>query len=237
MKVVGQDRLSAEARREAIVQAAAPLFADKGFDAVTTREVAEAAGVSEALLYRHFESKAALYEAIQMACIAEASGEAQKIESLPDSTATLVLAAYLVMAKIQLGSRPGSAQAHIPRLILRSLLTDGEFTRGFVRATSAKWIGKIERCMRAGVEAGEIELPYEEAFNSVWFAHHVACSIVFYRLPGESVVDYPGTPDAEECLDRSMRFVLRGLGLTKKAIDTYYQRDAFALLRGAGPRD
>lgn len=238
MKAVTQDRLSAEARREAIVQAAAPLFADKGFDAVTTREVAEAAGVSEALLYRHFDSKAALYEAIQMSCILEASGDAQKLETLPDSTATLVLAAYLVMAKIELGSEPGSPRAHIPRLILRSLLTDGEFTRGFVSATSAKWIGKIERCIRAGVEAGEIDLPYEDAINSVWFAHHIACSVVFYRLPGAPVVDYPGGGnDAEECLDRSIRFALRGLGLTKKAIDTYYNRDAFALLRNAGPHD
>jgi AcrR family transcriptional regulator len=237
MKAVKHDRLSAEARREAIVHAAAPLFADKGFDAVTTREVAEAAGVSEALLYRHFDSKAALYEAIQMSCILDASEDAQKLEALPDSTATLVLACYLVMAKIQLGSRPGATRAHIPRLILRSLLTDGEFTRGFSRATTAKWIGKIERCIRAGCESGEIELPYEEAFNSVWFAHHIACSVVFYGLPGESVIEYPGAPSPEAVLDQSVRFALRGLGLTKQAIDTYYNRDAFALLRNAGPRD
>jgi AcrR family transcriptional regulator len=237
MKAAGQDRLSAEARREAIVQAAAPLFADRGFDAVTTREVAEAAGVSEALLYRHFDSKAALYEAIQMSCILDASGDAKKLESLPDSTATLVLACYLVMAKIQLGSQPGATQAHIPRLILRSLLTDGEFTRGFVKATSAKWIGKIERCLRAGVEAGEIELPYDEAFNNVWFAHHVACAVVFYRLPGDFVIEYPGAPSAEDVLDHTVRFALRGLGLSKKAIETYYQRDAFALLRNAGSSD
>jgi AcrR family transcriptional regulator len=237
MRATGQDRLSAGERREAIVQAAGPLFASKGFDAVTTRDVAEAAGVSEALLYRHFDSKAAIYVAIQDACTAHATVDAARIEQLPDSTATLVLACYLVMSKIQLGSLPGSSQENVPRLMLRSLLTDGEFARGFVSSTSAKWIGKIERCIRAGVAAGEIEEPFDEAVGNVWFAHHLACSLVFYRLPGASVVDYPCGSDPEELLDRSVRFALRGLGLSKQAIAAHYHPEAFALLRGAGPAD
>ena len=47
-------RLDSDERRQAIVEAAVPLFARKGFSGATTRELAEAAGVSEALLYRHF---------------------------------------------------------------------------------------------------------------------------------------------------------------------------------------
>lgn len=237
MRAAGQDRLSAGERREAIVAAAAPLFAAKGFDAVTTRDVAEAAGVSEALLYRHFDNKAAIYTAIQEACTKHATVDAARIEELPDSTSTLVLACYLVMSKIQLGSLPGSSQEDVPRLILRSLLTDGDFARGFVASTSAKWIGKIERCIRAGIAAGEIEEPFDQAVGSVWFAHHIACSMVFYRLPGGSVVDYPGGNDPEDLLDRSMRFALRGLGLSKQAIAAYYHPQAFALLRSAGPAD
>lgn len=233
----GTDRMTAEDRRDAIVMAAAPLFAAKGFDAVTTREVAEAAGVSEALLYRHFDNKADLYRAIQDTCVVQATADAARIESLPDSTATLVLAAYLIMAKIQLGSLPGQPNENIPRLILRSLLTDGQFARVFVGATSAKWVSKIERCIRAGVEAGEIEETVEHAMGCTWFSHHIACSTVFYRLPGESVVDYPGGNDPERLLDLSMRFALRGIGLTRKAIETYYQPEAFALLRGASHAD
>lgn len=229
--------MTAEDRREAIVVAAAPLFAAKGFDAVTTREVAEAAGVSEALLYRHFDNKAALYEAIQDTCIAQSTADAARIESLPDSTSTLVLAAYLIMANIQLGSLPGAPNENIPRLILRSLLTDGDFARGFVGSTSAKWISKIERCVRAGIDAGEIEETLEHAMSCAWFSHHVACATVFYRLPGESVIDYPGGNDPERMLELSVKFVLRGLGLTNKAIATYYQPQAFALLRGAAPAD
>jgi AcrR family transcriptional regulator len=229
--------MTAEDRREAIVMAAAPLFAAKGFDAITTREIAEAAGVSEALLYRHFDNKAALYAAIQDTCVLRATADAARIEALPDSTATLVLAAYLIMANIQLRSLPGQPNENIPRLILRSLLTDGQFAQVFVSSTSAKWIAKIERCIRAGIEAGEIEEPLEHAMGSAWFSHHIACAMVFYRLPGNFVVSYPGGNEPERLLDLSVKFALRGLGLTRKAIETYYQPDAFALLRNAPHAD
>ena len=51
----------AEARKEAIVEAVQDVFAEKGFEGTTTRDLAKAAGVSEALLYKHFPSKESLY--------------------------------------------------------------------------------------------------------------------------------------------------------------------------------
>lgn len=226
------DRMSAQERREAILQAAMPLFAERGFDAVTTREVAEAAGVSEALLYRHFEGKAGLYEAIQHTCIAEATTDVRKLQALPDGTATLVLAAYMVMTRIQLnGQSAQPSQASIPRLILRSLLTDGAFARGFVKSSAAQWIDKIKRCIDAGIAAGEIEESAEHALDAVWLAHHVACAVVFYRLPQEPVIDYPTANDTEKMIERTVRFALRGIGIKTEAITKHYRPEAFALLR------
>jgi AcrR family transcriptional regulator len=57
-------RLPAEARREALVRAAMDLFAQRGFRGTTTREIAQAAGVSEAIIFRHFANKHELYAAI-----------------------------------------------------------------------------------------------------------------------------------------------------------------------------
>ena len=73
--------------------------------------------------------------------------------------------------------------------------------------------------------------------GSAWFSHHAACAMVFYRLPGHAVVDYPGGNDPERLLELSVKFVLRGLGLTQNAIATYYQPAAFALLRSAPHAD
>ncbi len=59
-----KERLSAEKRRQQIVDAAVELFSRKGFRGTRTREIAEAAGISEAMIYRHFATKRELYSAI-----------------------------------------------------------------------------------------------------------------------------------------------------------------------------
>src|SRR5438477_12987397 len=57
-------RLSAHDRKQQIVSQAIQLFAARGFNGVTTREIAEAAQVNEAILFRHFPSKQELYWAV-----------------------------------------------------------------------------------------------------------------------------------------------------------------------------
>ena len=57
-------RMTGENRRNQIVQVAIDLFARKGFNGTTTKEIAEAAGVSEAIIFRHFAGKGDLYSAI-----------------------------------------------------------------------------------------------------------------------------------------------------------------------------
>lgn len=57
-------RLSSQARRAAILDAAVRLFSEKGFRGVTTRELAAAVGVTEPVLYQHFTTKRDLYHAI-----------------------------------------------------------------------------------------------------------------------------------------------------------------------------
>lgn len=47
--------------REALLHAAGQLFAERGFDRTTTREIAEVAGVDAALIARYFGSKTGLY--------------------------------------------------------------------------------------------------------------------------------------------------------------------------------
>lgn len=56
-------RLSAQARRTQLVEAAAGHFARTSYRAATMADVAAAAGVTAALAYRHFPSKAELFAA------------------------------------------------------------------------------------------------------------------------------------------------------------------------------
>jgi AcrR family transcriptional regulator len=57
-------RMTGDARRELILQTAVDLFSKKGFKGTTTKEIAAASGVSEAMVFRHFASKDDLYAAI-----------------------------------------------------------------------------------------------------------------------------------------------------------------------------
>ncbi len=57
-------RPSSQERQAGLIAAAASLFAAKGFNGTTTKEIAKAAGVSEALVFKHFPTKRALYAAI-----------------------------------------------------------------------------------------------------------------------------------------------------------------------------
>jgi AcrR family transcriptional regulator len=57
-------RMPGQERRAGILAAAIRLFADKGFRGTTTRELAQAVGVTEPVLYQHFSTKRELYDAI-----------------------------------------------------------------------------------------------------------------------------------------------------------------------------
>jgi len=57
-------RLKAAERRASILAVARVLFADQGYHGVSVDDIARRLGVSPAVLYRHFPSKAALYEAV-----------------------------------------------------------------------------------------------------------------------------------------------------------------------------
>lgn len=52
------------ARREQILESAINLFSQKGFSGTTTKEIAKIAGVSEAMVFRHFARKGDIYDAI-----------------------------------------------------------------------------------------------------------------------------------------------------------------------------
>src|SRR6476659_5356442 len=61
-------RLSAEARRKAVLDSACRAFFESSYRGATTAGIAREAGISEPILYRHFGSKRDLY----LACLDEA---------------------------------------------------------------------------------------------------------------------------------------------------------------------
>lgn len=60
--------MSAEERRHQLLDVAVGLFSHCGFSGTTTKQIAQAAGVSEAIIFRHFSTKDELYHAILEKC-------------------------------------------------------------------------------------------------------------------------------------------------------------------------
>jgi AcrR family transcriptional regulator len=222
-------KLSGQERRAAIVRAVRRVFADKGFHGTTTRELAEAAGVSEALLFKHFPTKEALYTAMQLSCCSEQdTGTYERLSALEPSASTLVLMVHFLVSRIVEGCGAREDEAVVlNRLMLRSLAEDGEFARLFLHRLATDWVPKVEECTRAAVAAGEAGDRSVRADLGGWFIHHLAAMILFCLLPAVPVVDYGVS--RKKLVEQAVWFVLRGIGLKDEAIKRYYNPKALAL--------
>jgi AcrR family transcriptional regulator len=223
-------RLPAEQRREAILQAVRSLFAEKGFHGTTTRELAEAAGVSEALLFKHFPTKEALYSAMHTPCgNPQTHAEMQRLLELEPSTSTLVhLVHYLVMRLVG-PPRPGAPEDDriMHRLMLRSLMEDGEFARLILKQVVAPWIGKIEECIQAAIDAGDaVENPATPKLRS-WFVQHLAVMVMIHLRPSTPTIEYGVTRD--RLVEQVVWFALRGAGLKDAEIKRHYNPKAMTM--------
>src|ERR1044072_6231195 len=72
----------AEATRRALLDAAASLFDERGFDAATVRDIGERAGVDAALIARYFGGKEGLYLAALQSQESRVSMPSDPVEAL-----------------------------------------------------------------------------------------------------------------------------------------------------------
>jgi AcrR family transcriptional regulator len=220
-------RLPSGERRQAIVTAVKGAFADKGFDGTTTRELARAAGVSEALLYKHFPSKESLYVAMLEACAdGPMAAEFTRVLALPPSTSTLVALVHFLTTHFVLCEDLQKTTMH--RLALRSLLEDAEFVRLGAKQFGASWIRKVEACIAAAVKAGDLKTTPLRGDLRAWFVHHLAFALMLHLQPKVPAVDY-GIPRSTLVV-QAVWFLLRGMGLEDAAIRRHYHPEALSHL-------
>jgi AcrR family transcriptional regulator len=99
-----RQRLTAEERRQAVLDTACSVFAVSSYRGATTAEIAREAGISEPILYRHFGSKRDLY----LACLDEAWAALRELAETavaksPDTCLGAVADAFMAKrAKIRL---------------------------------------------------------------------------------------------------------------------------------------
>src|ERR1700753_838508 len=165
-------RMTADLRRQLILGAAKRCFARHGFAGTTTKSVAAAAAISEALLFKHFPSKAALYAEI-LAAQCEADPALAYLLDQEPSTVTLVeLIRSMVGYFLRIADGPDEQEAQRLRLMVNSHLDDGEFAR-LLYAKIGKLIGPMfVASLESAVAAGDATPSRMDPNNLFWFAHH-----------------------------------------------------------------
>lgn len=210
-------RMDGDARRRLIVETVTPLFARKGFAGVTTREIAKAAGISEALLYRHFPTKAALYhEILKLGCLGDP--DLARLEALPPSTDTLILIIYGMVRHMVLGELGNQEVVRQrQRLVLHSIMEDGEYARVHFADVARRILPLFKASMAAARAAGDIRDGAPSPGNAFWFGGHVACFIsIGYLTEGGTI---PYETDIDAVVSEAARFILRGIGLRDGVVE------------------
>ena len=107
------------------------------------------------------------------------------------------------------------------RLILRSLMDEGEFTRLAIQGGPSRWVKKVEECIKAANRAGDMVDRPVRASLAGWMVHQLISGIMVHSLPGQSVIDYGVSH--EELVKQVVWFCLRGMGLKEEAIRRCYK--------------
>ncbi|MCG3136070.1 MAG: HTH-type transcriptional regulator BetI [Planctomycetes bacterium] len=143
--------MSAPARHEQLLDAAERVFASRGPDAASLRGLAEAAGVSTALVCRHFADKADLYDAVL----------ARRVLRERDASRAIVRAVAaepLRTALADVAERTLARAADDPaalRLALHAALLGHPLAGKLRRARSAALAAALSQTLRTGSTAAD----------------------------------------------------------------------------------
>ncbi len=143
-------RLSSIDRRRQILRTASGIFARRGYRGTTTREIAERAGINEALLFRHFPSKAKLYwTLIEELC--SARGRRQNITKIIEAGGT-DLEIFTAIAREMLVRN--ARDTELTRLLWFTALESHTLSQRFFRTFIAVYYEELAAYIRRRVRDG-----------------------------------------------------------------------------------
>lgn len=166
----GSPALASE-RREHLVKLAAELFAKKGFQATTVREIADEAGILSGSLYHHFDSKESIVDELLSAFFTEImaayTAAIEENESPRDTIAALVRIAF------------GTLEPH--RAAITVMQNDWNYLKSLPRfeyltksedEVEKMWVGAIKEGQQTGLFRDDVDakLTYRMIRDTIWVA-------------------------------------------------------------------
>ncbi len=192
-------RLKADERRGLIMEAARRAFALKGFKAATVKDIAGEAGVSEALLFRHFPTKAAMLSSIVDSLGMASSGARRE----PPASADDFFRALESFEEEFLAAAEGNAS--LLRLVLYAVLEDVPLPPEFDLTCE----GGFNRWFLDCVDRGKAEWGFPDSPAGFESLCSFMGGLVYYALQ-VSVIGSGRGPEARGSFTALLRLALDG---------------------------
>jgi AcrR family transcriptional regulator len=206
-------RLSANERKTVILANARAIFAQSGYEAARTQDIARRSGVSEALMYRHFPSKAALYRAVLREVIHEqdASYALLSLQDLNGRALVRNLQTYfrIVVSPEKSGVKEGF------RLLTASMIGEARFASLVYRRAQRLMNHRIAAALQNARTAGDITGRSISVDNTSLFTEHVGALL---NILSADVERAPYDGRGEDLVRDAVWFCCRGVGFTDEAI-------------------
>jgi TetR/AcrR family transcriptional regulator len=200
-------RYDSTGTREALLAAAAKLFAARGFEGVPVEAIAAEAGVNKAMINYHFGGKRPLYRAIVSSTFAEiiAGVEALAASSRPVPALLRDLVALIGEMALR--------HPHFPAMMLREVLSGGRRLDRELVGKPVRVLGAVARIVERGVGDGTLR-PVDPLFTHLGL---VGSMLFFFatapfreRLHAEGLLPVP-PPDPMAYIRHLQDLVTRGL--------------------------
>ena len=176
MATTSRLRVSGRDRRLQIMEAAKELFARQGFDGTTTRQIAQAARVNEAVIFRHFPSKEDLYWSVIDRECERAGWQPALSQQLSSGASDRQIFAGIAEDILVRRAKDSS----LNRLLLFSALENQRRSQRFLQTHVFAYYELIARYIQERIEAGAFR-----AVNPLLAARGFVGMVVYHSLVQE----------------------------------------------------
>lgn len=212
-------RMPSTERRAQIVTAARHVFSRHGYDGAKTMQIAKAANVSEALVFRHFPSKLALYRAVLRQIFLEQDQNWQDLGPHDDGAEGLVRSIHAFIKAAVADGPEGGKDSY--RMTLASLAGDGSYASLIYRRSQRLNRDTVAHAHENARANGDMTGETLSPDASSMFMEHVGTMLgAITALPQSA---WPYGIGRDELVRQATWFCCRGIGLADAVIARHIQ--------------
>ena len=198
------NKISQDAK-EKLLAAGTKLFAEKGFAAVSIRELATAAGVNSALISYHFGGKEGLYEAV---ITAQYERLIVKFEAIAASTSSIEEKIRMYADVIRRNHTED--QPLMARLVQGELSSPTACMEKVLRKYTFRIAQIVSDVLRQGIQSGSFRQDVDPVFAALSLAGMLNFFFILREVTKAIVPEFSGRD--QEFVETALKIYLKGMG-------------------------